>query len=75
MAVNAVGAGLWGLCVGPLACLDADDGPRVRYVDQTRCVGTPGATTALAFYPGGKVQAAEWIERMINGDLPQSERS
>jgi len=44
-----------------LACLDADDGLRVRSVDQTLCIETPGATTALAFYPGGKVQAEAYM--------------
>lgn len=44
-----------------LACLDADDGPRVRSVDQTLCVETPGATAALVFYPGGKVQAEAYM--------------
>ncbi len=44
-----------------LACLDADDGPRVRSADQTLCVETPGATTALVFYPGGKVQAEAYM--------------
>ena len=44
-----------------LACLDEAGGPRVRSVDQTLCVETPGATTALAFYPGGKVQAEAYM--------------
>jgi len=44
-----------------LACLDEAGGPKVRSVDQTLCVETPGATTALAFYPGGKVQAEAYM--------------
>ena len=44
-----------------LACLDEAGGPKVRSVDQMLCVETPGATTALAFYPGGKVQAEAYM--------------
>ena len=44
-----------------LACLDEAGGPKVRSVDQTLCVETPGATTALVFYPGGKVQAEAYM--------------
>ena len=44
-----------------LACLDVEGGPRVRSVDHTLCIETPGATTALAFYPGGKVQAEAYM--------------
>lgn len=44
-----------------LACLDEAGGPKVRSVNQTLCVETPGATTALAFYPGGKVQAEAYM--------------
>lgn len=47
-----------------LACLDEDDGMKVRSVDQVLCVETPGATTALAFYPGGKVQAEAYLPLM-----------
>ena len=47
-----------------LACLDADDGMKVRSVDQAICIETPGATEALAFYPGGKVQAEAYLPLM-----------
>lgn len=47
-----------------LACLDEEGGLRVRSVDQTLCIETPDATTALAFYPGGKVQAEAYMPLM-----------
>jgi len=47
-----------------LACLDEAGGPRVRSVDQTLCIETPGATDALVFYPGGKVQAEAYMPLM-----------
>ena len=47
-----------------LACLDGDDGMKVRSVDQAICIETPGATEALAFYPGGKVQAEAYLPLM-----------
>ena len=47
-----------------LACLDEGGGPRVRSVDQTLCIETPGTTDALAFYPGGKVQPEAYMPLM-----------
>ena len=44
-----------------MACLEGDGSLRVKLVDGTFCVETPGSTDALVFYPGGKVQAEAYL--------------
>jgi hypothetical protein len=44
-----------------LACLEGSDGLRVRDVDGTICIEGQASTKALAFYPGGKVQAEAYL--------------
>jgi len=44
-----------------MACLDSEDGLRVKRVEGAFCIETPGATDALVFYPGGKVQAEAYL--------------
>ena len=44
-----------------LACLEGNDGLRVRDVDGTICIEGQASTKALAFYPGGKVQAEAYL--------------
>lgn len=44
-----------------LACLEGDGELKVKSIDSVICVETSGASDALAFYPGGKVQAEAYL--------------